>query len=116
LVEHTNDIVWELDQDGAYTYVSPNVRHILGYTPKKLIGKTPFEFMPAKEAKRVGQIFAQVVRERIPFTSLQHTTVCKNRKVILLECSGTPIIDSEGALQGYRGIDRDISERNREDQ
>ncbi len=41
LVEHTNDILWELDQEGAYTYVSPTVQDILGYSPEHLIGKTP---------------------------------------------------------------------------
>lgn len=111
LVEHTNDILWEVDQDGAYTYISPNVQDVLGYDPKELIGKTPFDFMSEKEAKRVGQIFAQVVQKRRLFTSLQHKTLCKNGKVILLECSGRPYTNTDGTFQGYRGIDRDITKR-----
>ena len=111
LVEHTNDILWELDQEGAYTYVSPNVQDVLGYSPEHLIGKTPFEFMPEKEAERVGQIFGEVVQERTVFTSLQHKALCKNGKVILLECSGRPITNDAGNFQGYRGIDRDITKR-----
>ncbi len=111
LVEHNNDIVWEVNQEGAYTYVSPNVKDILGYSPEHLIDKTPFEFMPEKEAERVGQIFAQIVQEGSLFTSLQHKTLCKNGKVILLECSGVPITTGKGTLQGYRGIDRDITKR-----
>ena len=111
LVEHNNDIVWEVNQEGAYTYISPNVRHILGYSPEQLIGKTPFEFMPEKEAERVGKIFGQAVQKRRLFTSLQHKALCKNGKVISLECSGRPIIDREGSFQGYRGIDRDITKR-----
>ncbi len=111
LVEHTNDILWELDQGGAYTYISPNVKGILGYGPEHLIGKTPFEFMPEEEAKRVGQIFAQIVQKGRSFTSLQHQALCKDGKVILLECSGVPITNGEGTVQGYRGIDRDITKR-----
>ena len=111
LVEHTNDILWEVNQEGAYTYVSPNVKDILGYNPKQLIGKTPFEFMPEEEAERVGQIFGQAVHKRRLFTSLQHQALCKDGKVISLECSGRPIIDREGSFQGYRGIDRDITKR-----
>jgi len=111
LVEHNNDMVWEVNQEGAYTYVSPNVKNILGYSPEQLIGKTPFEFMPEKEAERVGKIFGQAVHERRLFTSLQHQALCKSGKVILLECSGKPIINTDGTFQGYRGIDRDISKR-----
>ncbi len=114
LVEHNNDIVWEVNQEGAYTYISPNVRHILGYSPEQLIGKTPFEFMPEKEAERVGKIFGQAVRKRTVFTSLQHKALCKSGKVILLECSGRPITNTEGTFQGYRGIDRDITKRGKE--
>ena len=103
--------MWELDQKGAYTYVSPNVQDILGYSPEHLIGKTPFEFMPEKEAERVGQIFAQIVQEKRPFTSLQHKALRKNGKVILLECSGRPITNTDGTFQGYRGIERDVTKR-----
>ncbi len=109
LVEHTNDILWELDKGGAYTYISPNVLDILEYSTEQLIGKTPFEFMPEKEAERVRQIFGKVVHKRKLFTSLQHKALCKNGKVILLECSGRPIVNREGTFQGYRGIDRDIT-------
>ena len=111
LVEHTNDILWEVNQEGAYTYISPNVKDILGYNPEQLIGKMPFEFMPEEEAERVSQIFGQAVHERRLFTSLQHQVLCMNGKVILLECSGRPIIDRDGTFQGYRGIDRDITKR-----
>ena len=109
LIEHNNDIVWEVDQEGAYTYVSPNVTDILGYSLEQLIGKTPFEFMPEKEAERVGKIFGQAVHKRTVFTSLQHQALCKNGKVILLECSGRPITNTDGTFQGFRGIDRDIT-------
>ena len=114
LVEHNNDMVWEVNQEGAYTYVSPNVQEILGYSPEQLIGKTPFEFMPEKEAERVGQIFGQAVQKRAVFTSLQHKALCKDGKVILLECSGRPITNDAGNFRGYRGIDRDITERSEE--
>jgi PAS domain S-box-containing protein len=111
LVEHTTDILWELDQEGAYTYVSPNVQDILGYSPEQLIGKTPFEFMPEEEAERVGQTFAQIVQKGRSFTSLQHQALCESGKMILLECSGVPITTGKGTVQGYRGIDRDITKR-----
>ncbi len=70
--------------------------------------------MPENEAERVGKIFGQAVHERRLFVSLQHQALCKSGKVILLECSGKPITDTDGTFQGYRGIDRDITKRGEE--
>jgi len=57
LLETLRDWVWETDTQGRYTHIGPQVKHILGYEPEKLLGKTPFSLMPPEEAKRVaGQI------------------------------------------------------------
>jgi len=53
LVETTSDWVWAVDRNGVYIYASPKVKDLLGYEPEDVIGKTPFDLMPAKDAKRV---------------------------------------------------------------
>ena len=58
LTESTSDWVWETDREGVYTYCSPKVTELLGYEPKEIIGKTPFDFMPSEEANRVSDIFS----------------------------------------------------------
>lgn len=55
LVEVTSDWIWEVDANATYTYASPNVKNFLGYEPREVIGKTPFDFMPSEEANRVAQ-------------------------------------------------------------
>ena len=39
LVESTSDWVWEVDCDGRYTYVSPQIRGVLGREADDLIGR-----------------------------------------------------------------------------
>ena len=58
LVETTSEWIWEVDQNGVYTYASPKVKDILGYEPEEVVGKTPFDFMDRHEAERVGAIFS----------------------------------------------------------
>lgn len=111
LVETVNDWVWEVDRNGVYTYVSPRIRDLLGYEPEELIGKTPFDFMPDSEGERVGGIFGAIVEKRQPFRALENTNCHKNGEWVVLETSGVPFFDAEGNLLGYRGVDRDISER-----
>jgi len=43
----------EVDEEGRYTYCSPQVENYLGYLPTKMIGLTPFNFMPPEEVEQV---------------------------------------------------------------
>jgi PAS domain S-box-containing protein len=111
LVENTSDWVWETDERGVYTYVSPRVRDILGYDPEQLLGKTPFDIMPADEAKRVAELFAPITGRMELFVLLDNVNLHKDGRRVILETSGVPIFDSQGRFRGYRGIDRDITTR-----
>ncbi|MBU8872044.1 MAG: PAS domain-containing protein, partial [Gemmatimonadales bacterium] len=45
------------------------------------------------------------------FTQLENTNLHKDGRSIVLETSGVPIVDHDGNIMGYRGVDRDITER-----
>ena len=111
LVETTSDWIWQVDENGVYTYVSPQVRDILGYEIEEFLGKTPFDLMPSEEAQRVAEIFSHIVALRQPFTHLENTNLHKNLHPVVLETSGVPVFDKAGNFRGYRGIDRDITQR-----
>jgi PAS domain S-box-containing protein len=111
LVESTSDWVWEVDENAIYTYASPKVQDILGYTLEEVLGKTPFHFMSPDEAKSIADIFAPISTAQKPFHNLKNTNLHKNGSHVVLETSGIPIFDSDGIFRGYRGIDRDITER-----
>ena len=111
MVEMTSDWVWEVDKKGVYTYSSPKVKDILGYKPEEVVGKTPFDFMAPDEAKRVNKIFRGIVKSRKPFKTLENINLHKKGQQITLETSGVPVFDAGGKFSGYRGIDRDITDR-----
>lgn len=117
LVESTSDWLWEVDHRGVYTYVSPGVTQLLGYQPDEVLGRTPFDFMPCKEAQRVQKIFQQqYASQQKAFDGLININLHKDGRQVVLETSGVPINDENGNLQGYRGIDRDITQRVKIDQ
>ncbi len=111
LVETTSDWIWEVDEKGIYTYVSPTVRSILGYEPEEVMGKTPFDLMPREEAERVARQFQSFIENREHFSALENINRHKDGRLIVLETSGLPVFSANGIFRGYRGIDRDISER-----
>jgi PAS domain S-box-containing protein len=57
--------------------------------------------------------FRDTVESRNAFAGLENTNLHKDGRRVVLESSGVPAFDSEGHLVGYRGIDRDITERKR---
>jgi PAS domain S-box-containing protein len=111
LVESTSDWIWEIDEHGVYTYSSPQVLGMLGYSAEEVIGKTPFDLMTPEDAGRIREMFAPIAEARKHFRLLENANLHKNGQVVYLETSGTPMFDTHGVFKGYRGIDRDITER-----
>ena len=111
LVETTSDWIWEVDKNATYTYCSPKIKDILGYTPVEVAGKTPFDFMPRHEAKRISGLFKEFADGRMAFSGLVNVNLHKDGHEVVLETSGVPVFDEKGDWIAYRGIDRDITKR-----
>ncbi len=109
LVEATSDWIWEIDENDVFVYSSPKVKDFLGFEPYEVIGKTPFDLLPANEIKEIKGFFHSCKKEARAFSGLENKNIHKDGRIVVLESSGVPIFDSGGRLTGYRGIDRDIT-------
>ncbi len=104
--------VWEVDTEGVYTFSSASIESILGYKPEEIIGKKKFyELFAATPGDLITNKAKAGFEERIQFRNFENPNVHKNGQIIFLETSGIPQYDSKGAFTGYRGADRDITER-----
>ena len=113
LVETTSDWVWETDADGIYTYVSPRVLDLLGYEPEEVVGKKIVDLTPISASNRSNAMFAGISRSASSFAAIEKICVSKRGKEVVLESSGVPFYDPDGVFLGFRGIDRDITQRKR---
>ncbi len=111
LVDSSPDWIWEIDSNKVYTYASPKMHELLGYQPEEVLGKTPFELMPPADAARLSAIFAEISANKRSFHNLENTNRHKNGQLVILEASGVPILSESGELLGYRGVNRDITQR-----
>ncbi len=111
--ESTNDWVWQVDARGAYTYVSPSIESLIGYSPQEVIGKTPFDFMASEEARRVGAIFQQIASKQERITDLEDTLISKDGQEVVFETNAVPVFDEAGTYSGYFGTCSNITERKR---
>lgn len=111
IIFSTADWIWEVDEKGKYTYSSQQDIDLFGFGPDEIIGKTPFDFMPTDEAKRVGALFQELLDKKEPIRDLENWNIGKNGERICLLTNGLPIFDPDGQFIGYRGVDKNITER-----
>lgn len=111
LVLCSSDWVWEVDHNSRYTYASTKIEDLLGYRPGEILGKTPFDLMPPDEADRVFKAFQEIAAQKKPIVDLENWNLTKTGKKICLQTNASPILDNKGNLIGYRGLDKNVTER-----
>jgi len=111
LVENSSDFIWEVDGNLRFTYASPRLAHILGYSLEEVQGKTPLDLMAPEEAARVGATLTSLASANEPIVALENAYVHKGGRSVVLETSGTPVLGPGGELLGYRGVCRDVTQR-----
>jgi PAS domain S-box-containing protein len=112
VAETAGEFIWEVNADGLYTYASPSVEKTLGYTAEELVAKMHFYdlFAPSVREERKAAAF-QIFAHRQTFRDFPNANVSKGGKIVHLETSGTPVLDANGSLLGYRGADTDVTAR-----
>ena len=111
LVETTSDWIWEVNAEGVYTYVSPQIQSVLGYSSEDILGTRIFDLKQTEYKKNSARIIQEKFAKRKPIIRLENTSKHKNGNSIVLETNGVPFFDAFDNFLGYRGIDRDITER-----
>jgi PAS domain S-box-containing protein len=111
VAESAEEWIWEVDANGTYTYSSPMVEKILGYTPEEIIGKKHFyDLFHAEDQEQLRKAALAAFEQKQPFRRFVNRNIHKNGKTVWLSTSGSPILDPQGKLVGYRGVDTDITD------
>ena len=123
IVENVSDIVWTMDMQGRFTFVSPSVERILGYTSEQFVSTqmsdlfTPQSYEEvlkelndrlATDHERVGRPYHPKARE----FELLH----KDGPKVICECTSLFLRNETGEPTGVVGVARNITERRRAEQ
>ncbi len=112
LAADSRTIAWEADTAGLYTYVSPVVEDVLGYRQEEIIGKLRFyDLHPEEGREAFKEDICATMQRKEATVDLDNALVCKDGSVVWVSTNARPILDADGSLKGYRGSDRDITER-----
>lgn len=111
IVETTSEWIWALDRDARITYSNPTIERILGYRPEELIGRSLRSLVHEDDLPKAEQIFSTSLAEKRGWAAFVVRCRHKDDTYRYLECHGTPIFDTTGDVVGFRGSDRDVTER-----
>jgi len=113
ITENAREMVWEVDADGIYTYVSPVCERILGYKPQEMLGQYLYHFSPPEERMQMMWQMRAYFAEKRALRDLVHRKVHRNGDVRWISSNIVPVLDKKHNLLGYQGSDIDITARRR---
>jgi len=114
LAKQSNTIIWEVDAEGLYTYISEAVEKILGYKAEEMIGKMHFyDLYPEEERETIKTAAFEVINQQETFSGFENRLQTKSGEKIWMSTNSVTIQDHNGKLSGYRGSGTDITIRKR---
>ncbi len=108
--ESAEEWIWEVDINGLYTYSNSIVERILGYLPDEIVGKKYFfDFFDPEYKDQYLENTLSTFKNILAFKEFENVNIHKNGSRVICKTSGSPILNSDGELVGYRGADTDIT-------
>ena len=110
LVDESVDIMWSIDAEMRFTYISDSVERMTGYRPDELIGQHVSMATAPESMDLVAKTFSEMRQHPHRVYRLRILEPRKDGSTLPIEIRGTGIVDDEGTLIGAHGTNRDITE------
>jgi PAS domain S-box-containing protein len=111
LVETSTDWIWAVDMQGQHTYSNDRVLDILGLTPEELVKTGTFELLHPEDAPRARALLAEGAATGKGWQGAVLRWRHRDGGWRWLESSAVALRDARGVLAGFRGTDRDVTDR-----
>ena len=108
LIENINDIVYVIDRDGRFTYLSPSLERISGYSADDLVGKKFSELVYPEDLPHVMEDFGKVVKGVIE--PHEFRVVDRDGSVLHMRTSSR-LVTRGGVAAGITGVMTNITDR-----
>ena len=113
ILEEMQDAYFEVDLGGHLTFFNDSVCRDLGYSRQELMGISYKEYTVEEDIESLFQVFNEVYETGLSNKGFPWRTIRKDGNHGFAETSISPIRDDSGAIIGFRGVGRDITERMR---
>jgi PAS domain S-box-containing protein len=110
LSDLSSDWYWETDARGCFVQLAGDLS-INGITQADVLGRTRWELGALNMNEADWATHRAVLASQQPFRDLELQRRRPDGTLHWISVSGVPLLDGQGALRGYRGVGRDITER-----
>jgi PAS domain S-box-containing protein len=118
LADNVNDVIFVLDMNLNYTYISPSVKYLSGYEPAEVLKQTPSETLTHSSWDLAMRTLSEAVEleksehSEIPISrTLQLEMRRKDGTTVWTEVVFSSIRDENQRSVGILGVTRDITDR-----
>jgi diguanylate cyclase (GGDEF)-like protein/PAS domain S-box-containing protein len=109
-VENANDIIYTLDLEGNFTYLSPNTLHTLGWEPAELIGRHFKNIVHPAELEACIVAFGSALSGN-DFVNVEYRARRKDETWTWQSSNVRPIRDASERITAVIGVGRDVNQR-----
>ncbi len=120
LAENVTDVIWTMDTNGRYTYFSPSITRLRGYSAEEAMAQTTEEILtPASLEVAMKVLAEELAAEQMEPKDLSRSRTlelelkCKDGSTVWTEVKTTDLRGPDGRPVGILGVTRDITERKR---
>ena len=105
------DLICLHNMDGVYTFISPSVENILGYTYQELLGKNHADLIHEEDLEMLMEDPRKELEENGIITNSRYRIRNKQGEYIWFESSVSTVKDLDGKPIGLQSISRDVTAR-----
>jgi PAS domain S-box-containing protein len=114
IVESSDDAIIGMDITATVTDWNKGAERLYGYSAQEIIGKPVFLIIPPERYDDCLQIMKKV-QQGIPVKHYETARLRKDGTRIQVSLTGSPVFAPDGRIIGLSAIDRDITERKRQE-
>ena len=116
ILEEMEDAYFEVDLGGHLTFSNDSVCRDLGYSREELMGMSYKKYTVEEDIEYVFRVFNEVYHTGIPNKGFPWRTIRKDGTQGFAETSISSIRDDKSEIIGFRGVGRDITERQKSEE
>jgi len=110
LIDSFPDLIFVVDANRHYTFVSPKVEEVLGYKPQELVGTVFGERAHLEERGALLALLDDLLQGQRNFGSIEFRVRHQQGEWRRLRCHFSPLFDVNGKIEGVVVSGRDITE------
>jgi diguanylate cyclase (GGDEF)-like protein/PAS domain S-box-containing protein len=111
IINTSRDWIWECDREGRFTFSSPSVQEVLGYSRYEILGRRASDYIDPADDLQLQATLADIPVGTELASPVTLRWRHRNGKTRWLERTMVALRDADGAWRGVRGIDRDVTLR-----